>query len=612
MKKFIVPMMLGLLTVGALTSCNSISTENVNRNMPIQNVKRSADTTKSAIRTVTSIGEYDLDNITITSAKELGLSIKAVSIPSYETNFTGKTSFEYMGFAYTASNASSSATVTRTGYATDASSVTEVFAGTISSAGGTTNTFTEYSDFVNATTLYGGTELGANIYDMTKLNTIVCGTDITFTEKLGSNVKFVVLSSDTQTLEGIKYLDTNTKIVCPMSIAPNIRKQLNEAYYDERDSFISVPMLYVVPDSDVPYQESRSPIYEIGGAFISKAQSTKYMISMFGDRLTKAVIDLSLLDGKLDSVFAASPLMDIEKYDFEEVYCTFLNYDATAAFRYISADKMYLGNTSSTFWGNYYTGFDEIYMPETDTGFTTITLNNSNYENNTFYFPESEKESGDYENLITALEGTSATIEYYDPSTYEPVMEVEVNGIRKSTKDMTVSYSELVAEAAAEYEESLPKDEANNPSDKDEELTPEEQEKLEEDKETAAPVTDSITSLGEITLDSKDAILEAKEAFEALTYDQQQLVENVEELQDAIKAYNELVEEHNKDIEDEDDKLELIEELHVKNKVEGFIEDIKEDKAMTAVTVLAGTALGGLLLYGIYKLISKFVRWVKR
>ena len=191
-------------------------------------------------------------------------------------------------------------------------------------------------------------------------------------------------------------------------------------------------------------------------------------------------------------------------------------------------------------------------------------------------------------------------------------MEVEVNGIRKSTKDMTVSYSELVAEAAAEYEESLPKDEVNNSSDKDEELTPEEQEKLEEDKEAAAPVTDSITSLGEITLDSKDAILEAKEAFEELSYDQQQLVENIEELEDAIKAYNELVEEYNEDIEDEDDKLELIEEHHVKNKVEGFIEDIKDNKAMTAVTVVAGTALGGLLLYGIYKLISKFVKWLKR
>ena len=80
----------------------------------------------------------------------------------------------------------------------------------------------------------------------------------------------------------------------------------------------------------------------------------------------------------------------------------------------------------------------------------------------------------------------------------------------------------------------------------------------------------------------------------------------------AIEDYNELVKDYNKDIEDEEQYLELIEELHIKNKVEGFIEDIKDNKAMTAVTVLAGTAFGGLLLYGIYKFISKFFKWLKR
>ena len=33
---------------------------------------------------------------------------------------------------------------------------------------------------------------------------------------------------------------------------------------------------------------------------------------------------------------------------------------------------------------------------------------------------------------------------------------------------------------------------------------------------------------------------------------------------------------------------------------------------MTAVTVVGGTILGGALLYGIYKLISKFFKWLKR
>ena len=120
------------------------------------------------------------------------------------------------------------------------------------------------------------------------------------------------------------------------------------------------------------------------------------------------------------------------------------------------------------------------------------------------------------------------------------------------------------------------------------------------------------SSLYDKGLESKDAIIEAKEAFETLTYDQQQLVENADDLKKAIEEYNKLVVEYNKDIEDEEQHLDLIEELHVKNRVEGFIEDIKDDKAMTAVTVLVGTVFGGFLIYGLYKLISKFARWVRR
>ena len=56
MKKFYIPMILGVLTVGTLTSCNNIPTENVNINSNIVHVKR-AEQSKPSYRIVKEVKE---------------------------------------------------------------------------------------------------------------------------------------------------------------------------------------------------------------------------------------------------------------------------------------------------------------------------------------------------------------------------------------------------------------------------------------------------------------------------------------------------------------------------------------------------------------------------
>lgn len=601
MKKFYIPMILGVLTVGTLTSCNNIPTENVNINSNIVHVKR-AEQSEPSYRIVKEVNENTLDRIKVTTTKELGLSVPNVKIPKYDIDFANQTSFEYMGYKYTATNDGSSVTVVKSDYASDAETVETVYAGDITNVATMTHTFTELASFKNAKTLVGGSSFDASTQDMESLEIIVCGTNATFSGKIKEDLKFIVFSSDTSSFSGLKYVDSSTKLVCPQSIAVNIRKQIDKVYRDEKSYLPANPILYVVPDEDIPYQETRNNCYEVGGAYITHS-SSKYTISYMAPHVTKAAVDLTVLSDHVTSFTTVNHLEDDNTY-LEELYYKEPE-DGLSYFKFFSANKLYLLDVDDEFWGSSYKTFKEVYLPDNGVGFTSIKTNFSGLDNTTFYIPSTNETSGDYDMFISQLEDNSVAFDYYDPVTVTPTVEVEIDGVKRSTTDMTVSYSSMVEEIMNEINPST--GEENN-----EELSPEEQEKLQQDKEAAAPVIDSITSLGEISLESKDSIIEAKEAFEKLTYDQQQLVENVEELENAIKSYNELVNEYNEDIEDEEDKLELIENLHIKNKVEGFIEDIKDNKAMTAVTVVVGTTLGGLLLYGIYKLISKFAKWVKR
>ena len=77
---------------------------------------------------------------------------------------------------------------------------------------------------------------------------------------------------------------------------------------------------------------------------------------------------------------------------------------------------------------------------------------------------------------------------------------------------------------------------------------------------------------------------------------------------EAIKAYNELI---------KDDKdLKPIENIKMKTvigeKFDSFIDQVKENKTLTIVTSILGAVTGLLIIYLLYKLIRKFVRWVRR
>ena len=47
-------------------------------------------------------------------------------------------------------------------------------------------------------------------------------------------------------------------------------------------------------------------------------------------------------------------------------------------------------------------------------------------------------------------------------------------------------------------------------------------------------------------------------------------------------------------------------------KFDSFIDQVKENKTLTIVTSILGAVTGLLIIYLLYKLIRKFVRWVRR
>lgn len=595
MKKFIVPMMLSVLAVGGLTSCNNIETQTVQAN-PIH-VRRANDSVSSLEQhKVSSYVNGEVKNIVNATNSELEIPTK-LFVPNKLEDFGGKTEFEYMGFKYLVTETDGSIEVKRNTIADDYKTVTEVYFGPIEGGDSFFGMYSACNSFTSVKTIYGADAFSLSMKGLTTLETIVSNseTSFAFEEVVPETFKNVVFTNTIHTISGLENCHDGVKFIAPASVAMDVRNALDLAYASLDDDSATRPILYVIPDDMSPMEvNSEYPTYEFGGLYFSRSQnSTSYECSNVGQYVTKGVFDTRTLEEEGINI----KFTDFSgHYHIDELYYiqpTSTTYNLLA---YLDIGEVHLDRAVSSYAIRYFETCDEVYFPATDTVVSTVNCN-AVPENTTFYIPEGHDTQ--YAKLLNNSY-LSGKVEYYDPSTYTPEIEVNYKGEVVSTKDLSTSARSLLEKAM------------NPEEDEEDKLTPEEQEKLEEDKEAAAPVTDYITSLGEITLDSKDAILEAKEAFEELSYDQQQLVENIEELEDAIKAYNELVEEYNEDIEDEEDKLELIEKLHIKNKVEGFIEDIKDNKAMTAVTVVGGTILGGALLYGIYKLISKFFKWLKR
>ena len=252
---------------------------------------------------------------------------------------------------------------------------------------------------------------------------------------------------------------------------------------------------------------------------------------------------------------------------------------------------MSLGSITPSIVAENFTKCKEVYFPDNVTsGYTSISMNSGpSIKDTTFYFPESLKESSVYSNLITQLDNTSgAKYDYYDSTSYQPTLEIEIDGKRNSTMDINVSYHDLVEQTInSSIEEITSQQEINK-------------------------VIALINSLGEITLETKDKINEAKIAYDNLTYHQQKLITNKETLSEAITSYNALVEEYNKTITNEEEKLETIEQLKDKTKIDQMVETIKSNKLYTALTFTIGSLLGISFIYLLYKMISKFIKWIKR
>ena len=613
MKKFIIPMMLGIVTVGALTSCNNTPTQNFNdTNYNIVEVKRAKEVEKPTARLVTKVNDEDLRGIKNTTAAELGLPTEKITTPTWD-DFNNANTFEFMGYQYTVTETDGSTTMKKSAFASDAGTVKTVYAGSVDGCNSFSNYFTSYSSFKEATSLVGVIMMSSDVGNIPKLENIFLGTNCTINNQLKSTIKNLIFTSDPNSISGLKYVSPNTKIIAPASIAANIRKKLDIAFYNDRDYMVENPTLYVIPDEDLCYksQEFRKQ-FEVGGTYItaSSSGSLSYGISYIGDKATKVVCDLSLFDNERSySWNFVQRMPDHEKTHVEEMYFKYPITTSQSLFTAFEMDKLYLGNITNELWASNYECAKEVYFPaDIDEGFDSVHLNNGEeIALTTYYFPDTEKDNPTlYANVIQELSKNSkAKFDYYDASSYTPTMEVEVNGVRKSTTDMNVSYSELVQEALNSTGEEI--GDVNQ-----DEMTEEEREKLARDQEAADPVIASISEIGEVTLESKDVINEVKAAYEELTYDQQQLVTNKEDLVNAITTYNELVAEFNENLEEGQEALQTIADLKDKTKVDDFFEGIKESKALTAVTVLLGTALGGFLIYGLYKLISKFVKWVKR
>ena len=593
MKKFIVPMLLGccLLTGAGLTSCSNVPAETAVHQV---NVRRANNTASSLNQhKVNSFVEGEVENILVSTPEELGLPTTKF-IPKTYNDFKGQSEFEYTGFKYKVTESNGEVTITRDLIGGDYKTATEIYAGEIEGADTFSSTYNAFNSFTAAKIIYGAKSYGISMVGLTELETLVVDNQsrFEFDDTVATTLKNIVFTSVPTEIVGLEKCHDNIRFVAPASIAIEIRTLLDKAYDSNSGNLTERPTLYTIPDDRTPLKlKVTNPSYEYGGLYFSN-NGGRYQVSNVGQYVTKAVFDTTELEANGISLTFTdySEMLHVDELYYIQPTSSSYNFLA-----YLDIDKVYLKDVQTQYAIRYFETCDEVYFPVTETVITTISCN-ATPENTTFYVPEGYETQ--YAKLI---ENTylSNNIEYYDASSYTPSIEVNYDGKVVSSKDLSTSYRSLLKEAMEEDK-------------KDDTLSPEEQEKLEEDKEAAFPVQDSISNLTNITLESKDAILEAKEAFEALTYDQQQLVENVEDLEKAIEDYNELVKDYNKDIEDEEQYLELIEELHIKNKVEGFIEDIKDNKAMTAVTVLAGTAFGGLLLYGIYKFISKFFKWLKR
>lgn len=342
-----------------------------------------------------------------------------------------------------------------------------------------------------------------------------------------------------------------------------------------------------------------------GLAYVGNGSST-YNLVATDPYVTSAVIDNRSEDVK----YSYGSYTNYSKIELDDLYVYQGTSSSDTAYSGIFADNLYFMNCTSIN-AKYFKTFKNVYFVGhgSSLSWSSLTTDPGFGEDLKIYAYE---DSGEYdylsENQYTSPHLVKLTAA---PETYVPKVTVDYKGVEKSTTELGEnSYSTVLAEAKAAYRAantpSTPGSNTGSESEKEETKTPSEEEI--ERKEHAEAVMTLIDSIGEVSIDSREAIIEAKEAFDALTAKEQKLVENIDDLKAAIKAYNELI---------KDDKdLKPIENIKMKTvigeKFDSFIDQVKENKTLTIVTSILGAVTGLLIIYLLYKLIRKFVRWVRR
>mgnify|MGYP003292726720 CR=1 FL=1 len=584
--------LLGVLSVGSLVACSQIKTPTETRvvNPTPQHVLRANSNTQVEQE------EYRFENLIKSSCSELGIS-KNIEVPK-ASDYKDKDSFDVGGFHYSRTTFESGTTVYANVTAeTKAAEILvyqdmnmegEEMASSIT-VGSINYTF-KGSDLVNCKVLVTN-RLPYSISSMTSLETLILTDEnVRLNVDLPSSLKNIVFVGRHTTLTD-KYSTSSTFDLSKVSkniklcaagdsvyyYAPLVESISSQSGYNE-DSISN--KLYVI-DNPTNYTVDQEYIKHFGGMIYLK-NDTKWTPVAAEVNAESAVIGKTIIPNEeiQYGVYTGSSTLKVGT-----IYAL-----DSSTWTGMYAEKLYLGEIGSNLsWSYIYKISKEIHLPMTEGSIDARYPNDARYPLSNdlkVYYPESC--ATNYQAVITALGDDKVVSTSNEDSKFIPTLTVDYKGIKKSTTTIEEgSYEKLLKEAKSEYENAQ-RDSIS--------------------KEKVDQVIAYIDAIGEVNKDSKESIIKAKDAYEALTATQQKSVTNTEKLKEAIKKYNEAI---------KDDKdLEPIKQLGTKSEVienaTNLIDKIKENKTLTVVTSIIGAVTGLLLIYLLYKLIRKFVRWVRR
>ena len=584
--------LLGVLSVGSLVACSQIKTPTETRvvNPTPQHVLRANSNTQVEQE------EYRFENLIKSSCSELGIT-KNIEVPK-ASDYKDKDSFDVGGFHYSRTTFESGTTVYANVTAeTKAAEILvyqdmnmegEEMASSIT-VGSINYTF-KGSELVNCKVLVTN-RLPYSISSMTSLETLILTDEnVKLDVDLPSSLKNIVFVGRHTTLTD-KYSLSSTFDLSKVSkniklcatgdsvyyYAPLVESISSQSGYNE-DSISN--KLYVI-DNPTNYTVDQEYIKHFGGMVYLK-NDTKWTPVAAEVNAETVVLGKTLIPNAevQYGVYTGSSTLKVGT-----IYAL-----DSSTWTGMYAEKLYLGEIGSNLsWSYIHKISKEIHLPMTEGSIEARYPNDARYplsEDLKVYYPENC--ATNYQAVITALGDDKTVSTSNEDSKFIPTLTVDYKGIKKSTTMIEEgSYEKLLKEAKSEYENAQ-KDSIS--------------------KEKVDQVIAYIDAIGEVNKDSKESIIKAKDAYEALTATQQKSVTNTEKLKEAINKYNEAIKD--------DKELEPIKQLGTKSEVietaTNLIDKIKENKTLTIVTSILGAVTGLLIIYLLYKLIRKFVRWVRR